>query len=328
MGLSLSEQSAEIGTDIINSLEQQKEKQITSIDNVETTEHMLQQSMRTLRGMTWSGWVYNMFNNEGKLQPASSNNRSGGDKRNQNRTSELCRGNISEGSGLESISQDTSSPNESNNKIKSQRQDQEIDNLSKSVAKLQDISMAIGETLVEHDEITDSLVNKTSDTNDYALTVTLRASQLAQRSTGSKAVLVGEYKFKTFHNNYLSVFDDTITLTPQFNRSTVFRVYVKENHLFGLQNMKTHKFLGLNLWGYVVATSTGFGKNQEIHVDLSGEKTGILFLKSNWGSGGWLKPDKDGFLRTVTTSLLDRDDRLLLTPLEITEADKKKLKNL
>ena len=56
--------------------------------------------------------------------------------------------------------------------------------------------------------------------------------------------------------------------------------------------------------------------------------TGILFLASNWGNGGWLKPDKDGLLRTVTTSMLDRDDRILLTPIELTEADYKKLKNL
>ena len=187
--------------------------------------------------------------------------------------------------------------------------------------------MSINEALTEHDEIADSLTDKLNDTNDYALAVTLRTAQMTQRTTGSKSVLLGEYKFRTIHNNYLSVFDESITLTPQFNWSTVFRVYVKENNLYALQNVKTRNFIGLNFWGNVVVKSTGFGKNQEVFIDLTA-RTGILFLASNWGNGGWLKPDKDGLLRAVTKSLVDRDDRLIMTPMELTEADYNKLKNL
>ena len=104
--------------------------------------------------------------------------------------------------------------------------------------------MSISQTLAEQDEIADSLIDKTNDANDYALSVTLRTAQMTQRSTGSKAVLVGEYKLKTIRNHYLSVFDDSITLTPQFNWSTVFRIYAKEKHLYALQNVKTRKFIG------------------------------------------------------------------------------------
>lgn len=318
VGLSLSEQSGEIGTSIINSLEQQKEKQLASTDNVEATDYMLQQSMRTLRGMTWSGWVYNMFSGEGKLKPASTTIK--------NRSREMQ---------ANSDNSQPDIPEEKQNALRKEigvnrykQQDDEVEKLSSSLSRLQNISSSIGEALVENDEITDSLTNKISDTNDYALAVTLRTAQMSQRSTGSKACLLGEYKFKTLHNNYLSVFDESITLTPQFNRSTVFRVYVKENHLYAMQNAKTLKFLGLNLWGSVVVTSTGFGKNQEMFIDLDGKMTGILFLASNWGGGGWLKPDKDGLLRAVTSSLTDREDRLLITPTPLTEADYKKLKNM
>lgn len=322
LGLSLSENSAQIGIDIINSLEQQKEKQLTSIDNVESTEYLLHQSMRTLRGMTWKGYFYNLVSNDGKLRPASTTAKMRAEQHSTAPHSHLSANENNESCPESNLI----SPKSSDLQIRKQNQDNEIEKLSSSLTKLQDVSVSIGQTLIEHDEIADSLTEKTNDANDYALSVTLRTAQMSQRSTGSKATLVGEYKFKTMHNNFLSVFDDSITLTPQFNWSTVFRVYVKENHLFALQNAKTRKFIGLNFWGSVVATSSGFGKNQEVHIDMT-SKTGILFLASNWGNGGWLKPDKDGLLRCVTSSMLDRDDRLLLTPIELTEADYKKLKN-
>jgi hypothetical protein len=305
------------------------EKQLTSIDNVESTEYLLQQSMRSLRGMTWGGYFYNLVSSEGKLAPASASasSRRGAEGTEDNR-------------GLKSTSSKTVvdsagaarnelQANEStSNGIRKQQQDSEIEKLSSSITRLQDVSVSIGQSLAEHEEIADSLTNKTNETNDYALAVTLRTAQLTQRSTASQAVLVGEFKMKTLHNNYLSVLDDSITLTPQFNWSTVFRVYSKENHLFAIQNVKTRRFLGLNFFGNVVVTSTGFGKNQEVFIDVTGgSKTGILFLASNWGNGGWLKPDKDGLLRVVSSSLLDREDRLLLTPVELTDADYKKLKN-
>lgn len=302
---------------------------MTSIDNVESTEHILQQSMRSLRGMTWGGYFYNMISNDGKLQPASTtvnSNRAQPPMSSSSITQQsepsVTDNNVKQADQTAELLQS----NSSSTHARKQQQDSQIEKLSNSITNLQDVSVSIGQTLAEHDEIADSLTNKTDDTNEYALSVTLRTAQLTQRSTGTKAVLVGEFKLKTIHNNYLSVFDESITLTPQFNWSTVFRVYTKENHLYALQNVKTRKFLGLNFWGKVVATSSGFGKNQEMHIDLTG-KTGILFLASNWGNGGWLKPDKDGLLRIVSSSLVDRDDRLLLTPMELTEADYKKLKN-
>jgi hypothetical protein len=310
------------------------EKQLTSLDNVESTEYLLQQSMRSLRGMTWGGFFYNLVSDEGKLKPASTTV----DTRHDCGTSESSHSPsvkadasvhmYSNGDGA-GVNENVFSPGykQSSTASKKEKQDQHVEQLSKSLSNLHNVSVSIGESLAEHDEIANSLTDKTNETNDYALTVTLRAAQLTQRTTGSQAVLVGEYKFKTMHNNYLSVFDESITLTPQFNWSTVFRVYSKENHLYALQNVKTRRFLGLNFFGGVVATSTGFGKNQEMFIDLTG-KTGIMFLASNWGNGGWLKPDKNGLLRAVSKSLVDRDDRLLLIPIELTDADYKKLKNL
>ena len=306
------------------------EKQLTSIDNVESTEYILQQSMRSLRGMTWGGYFYNMVSNEGKLQPATTTvNTRQSPAHNMTTSSNEQSGTSCDGGGVTRADQSAEllHTNTSATDARKQQQDSDIEKLSNSITNLQDVSVIIGQTLAEHDEIADSLTDKTNDTNEYALSVTLRTAQLTQRSTGSKAVLMGEYKLKTMHSNYLSVFDENINLTPQFNWSTVFRVYAKENHLYALQNVKTLKFLGLNFWGKVVATSTGFGKNQEMFIDLTA-KTGILLLASNWGNGGWLKPDKDGLLRVVSSSLLDRDDRLLLTPQELTEADYKKLKNM
>ena len=305
------------------------EKQLTSLDNVESTEYLLQQSMRQLRGMTWSGYFYNLVTSEGKLKPSSTTekmreqNVSTG--RSQNKFEESSE-NATDGADVNNMNNELFS-SQSATQARKQKQDSDIEKLSNSLTTLQDVSVSINEALNEHDEIADSLTDKLNDTNDYALAVTLRTAQMTQRTTGSKSVLLGEYKFRTIHNNYLSVFDESITLTPQFNWSTVFRVYVKENNLYALQNVKTRNFIGLNFWGNVVVKSTGFGKNQEVFIDLTA-RTGILFLASNWGNGGWLKPDKDGLLRAVTKSLVDRDDRLIMTPMELTEADYNKLKNL
>lgn len=309
---------------------------MTSIDNVEATDHLLQQSMRSLRGMTWGGYFYNLVSGEGKLQPASTTVRSRQGARGPDlSTGKSTTPGINVGVERSSQSEGLSQPN-TNTNTKKQQQDAEIEKLSQSITRLQGVSESIAETLEDHDEVASSLVDKVEDTSDYALTVTLRAAQMTQRTTGSKAVLVGEFKLRTLHRNFLSVFDEGITLTPQFNWSTVFRIYCKENNLYAIQNVKTRKFLGLNLWGSVVATSSGFGRNQEVHIDLKPPRgqgqeqghTGILFLNSNWGGGGWLRPDKDGVLRAVTSSLLDREDRLLVAPLPLQEEDYRRLKNM
>lgn len=290
--------------------------------------------MRSLRGMTWGGFFYNLVSDEGKLQPTATTvsttrrvNESTTEGSKDDSTISAAGGVVSQVNAPVAAPAVAAGTTSSATAIRKQQQDRHVEDLSKSLANLHGISVSIGESLAEHDEITNSLTSKTEETNDYALSVTLRAAQLTQRSTGSQAVLMGEFKLKTMHNNFLSVFDETVTLTPQFNWSTVFRIYCKENNLFAMQNVKTRRFLGLNFFGKVVVTSTGFGKNQEIFIDTKA-KTGILFLASNWGNGGWLRPDKDGVLCTVTKSLLDREDRLLVTPLELTDADYMKLKNM
>ena len=120
----------------------------------------------------------------------------------------------------------------------------------------------------------------------------LRSSQLTQRAKKSSEVFIGNYCFyETITNRYLVVSGSNLILSSIFDRSALFRVYSKESNLIGIQSLLTLCYIGINIWGKVVVTSSTFGSYEETYIDLDGYKgfLGILFLASNWGGGGWLQ---------------------------------------
>jgi hypothetical protein len=62
------------------------------------------------------------------------------------------------------------------------------------------------------------------------------------------------------------------------------------------------------MWGTIKCAGLTFGKQEECHLDLGGEETGLLFLAKNWRSGGWLKPNSnnDQIFSSASNNILDK----------------------
>lgn len=172
------------------------------------------------------------------------------------------------------------------------QQEEELMKLSGTLHHLEHISLEINKSLQTQNELTTELEEKTQQVNEIALATILRSSQLTQRAKKSLEMFLGDYSLfdeKTGH--YLSVHGTNLILSSLFDRSSLFRMYVKESHLIGIQSHLTLRYLGINLFGKVCVTSNTFGSYEETFIDLDNckDSQGILFLASNWGGGGWLQ---------------------------------------
>mmetsp|Transcript_13491 Transcript_13491/g.20278 ORF Transcript_13491/g.20278 Transcript_13491/m.20278 type:complete len:347 (+) Transcript_13491:73-1113(+) len=277
-GQASAEDSLNIGRGILGTLSEQNEKQLASADNVETTEYVLQRSMRVLRGMTWSGMFYNMVTKESEPTKTISHTH----RQHPNITDTVDvrehyqnRRELLDGTGNTS-----------------RTCDEEMERLAGSVQKLEDVSLTINRSLQAQAQLADDLTEKTEDVNNAMLATLLRTAQLTQRAKKTSEVEIGIFYFQQMGSNqYLCVNGTQVVLCDRFDRSAIFRVFSKESHLMGLQNMKTFKFLGINMWGSVTASSAVFGTYEETFIDLDGFRRtpGIFFLAPNWGGGGWLQ---------------------------------------
>lgn len=286
------------------------EQQLNTANNIETTEHALEKSMRILRGMTWSGMFYNMTTPESKPLPtiASKHQRDIYSSNPNMLKYKTERNELFEGTTQKSVD-----PHED-----------ELLKLSGTLNHLENISLEINKSLVTQNELTTELEDKTNQVNDIALATILRSAQLTQRAKKSLEMYLGDYSlFDEGTSQYLSVHGTSLILSTLFDRSSLFRVYVKESHLIGIQSHLTLRYLGINMFGTVCVSSTHFGSYEETFLDLDNCRgsQGILFLASNWGGGGWLQygdpidpntPSKGVFCTSVTKSISDTTKKVQL----------------
>lgn len=282
------------------------EQLASSEDNVESNEYILQRSMRKLRGMTWSGMFYNMFTSEPPLPDV----RGRGLQNNFDPGSYYSAGPtlVEQQQQLGMVSSVTSQ--------QKTEQDAELEAILRSVQRLHGIGVEMGIALDAHNSTLDRLSCKLEQANEHTLAVLLKTSQLNQRARKTPATYQCPLTFiEVLSGSYLQANDDLLQLAPPssaLDRSMVFHYFTKEEHLYGLQNAKTLRFIGISLWGSVKVASTAFGSYEEVYIDIvSGRQpqgTGILLLSSNWGGGGWLKVDEKGALVTVSRSITDTQD--------------------
>jgi hypothetical protein len=166
----------------------------------------------------------------------------------------------------------------------------------------------------------DKIEEKTEKTLDKTLAVTLRASQITQRTKRKTSQFIGVFQFiDTYTNLFLSCDSDLVKLTSDINRSTFFNLFVKEDNIVGLQNVKTLKFIGCSILGKIIASSTVFGKLEECYINFENNVSGIFVLFRNWGGGGWLKfsidwnGNRNNFetLVETTSNITDKKDSVV-----------------
>lgn len=306
----LSADSIDIGRQTLESLAVQNEVLQSSEDTIEANEYVIQKSMRVLRGMTWSGTIYNLFTPDPTLQKVES--------------SDLKINSISEGQ----VCREDSDIQETNNPL-----DSDLKEISANLSELTEIGVMIGTNLQIQNKSLDRISQKAAIITDASLAVTLKASQLLNKNNRKRPDHIGRFQFmETTKSMWLSVreLDGTIELLPIYERSqrcTQFDCFVKEENIFCMMNCKTLKCIGTTWLGAIRALGNRFGRQEECFISLSLSQqedlsegateaeieTGILFLAANGGSGGWLKAPKDGqtTLTQVTKSVVDRKDIIL-----------------
>jgi hypothetical protein len=276
-------------------------------DTIEANEYNLQKALTVLRGMTWTGMIYNIFAKEsppsdvlGKQHDTLSGKRP---------ALETSVNEKAFTSRVESI------PNDGDD-------EKIMNNLLSAVTELHDIGVQIGEQIDQQNTAIDRIEEKTLRVTDQTLAVTLKASQLTQRASNSNDGLIGTYQFIDQVSGYfLSVSNADLLLVPKEDLSTHFFCFLKENTIYGMQNAKTLKYLCSTVWGPIKSSGTSFGRREECHLSLSGDVTGIYFLQTNWGTGGWLKGSVPAdstngaiSLNTVTSNISDKVGVLLFKP--------------
>lgn len=285
-----SEEAMEHGRRALNSLASQGEILQQTEDTVEANEYTLDKSMKVLRGMTWSGMFYNAFNSDPERKDVKGNQApSGGAGSTQTSSSSSRTSSIF---GFSGSATGGAAANKSELLSGSSQADQEpeLAGLSRNIDELLSMSHVLGDQIEQQHQTLARIEDKSTRVHDKTLAVTLKSSQLSERSTGAPAQLLGTYQFvEAGTAKYLAVVGEDIVWLRQPDRSTFFNCFLKANNIVGVQNDKTLKYLGVTIWGTVRASGNYFGKSEECYVELDGRPTGLAFLACNWGGGGWLK---------------------------------------
>ena len=154
-------------------------------DTLEANEHIVDKAMKTVRGMTWTGMFYNMISADRQSNVSHRDDPTTGRK--TNTTSTTPSSSSSSSSSVQrhpneqlmgiSSSSSSSSSSLSNDK-------KELDMLLTSVTQLHDISLSLGQKIEQQNATLERMEEKAIRVNDQTLAVTLKASQLTQRSSG------------------------------------------------------------------------------------------------------------------------------------------------
>lgn len=275
--------------------------------------------MTLLRGMTWSGVIYNLFSKEETpLDVVGRQERSAAIEHSMEFKQEVS---IDE---EELFSRKKHSSSELT-------EEEMLSKLIFSVTELCDIGVHMGIQIEQQNKMMDRIEEKAIRVTDETLAVTLGSAHLTQKLTNSNDGFLGTYQFiDEVSGCYLSVDKTDLVLVSKEDISTLFFVYEKQCALYGLQNAKTLKYLCSTPWGPIKASGNFYGKREECHLFLNGDQKGIYFLQAHWGAGGWLKrtltPNssnaKNGILNSVTLNLSDRNDILSLEAVLVGRTEK------
>ena len=310
--LIIAEETKVVGLTTVEKLNVQEETLRYAEDTLESNEYMVQKAMKTLRGMTWGGMLYNVFvgdpkpRQDGPTTMISSNAVTVDPPTG-------CAGHAPDLSG-------STPPQLLGNRPHVDQEKKDLDQLLASVTQLHDISVTMGRKIEQQHATLDRMENKADQVHDHTLAVTLKASQFTQRSSGAREEFVGYYQFVEDESHaLLSVnADGLLVLINTPDRSTLFKCYLKSGTLYALQSDKSLRYVSSTVWGPVRAVSTSFGKREECHITSLSENspTGIFYPCTNWGAGGWLKHPKEGqfYLDSVTKNMADKENMVMLWP--------------
>ena len=314
-------QSIGYGNATIEELDRQNETFRSIEQNLDSQEEIVNQSLRKLRGMTWSGTFYNVFSDVASTisstisspaveQPAKSSS-----VLNESQISTESTQNLSE-------KRENTNTNTNSTTIQSE-EDKMLEDIANAASVLKQLGLTMGKQLEDQNQQLENIEQRTDQVHDKTLAVSIRASQLTQKHS-KKDRYIGCFQFmNTSNSSLLCVDGDNLALTDSADPSTIFRVILRQDTIVGLQSEKTGKFVGITMWGSIAVSGNYFGSQEECFLELTGNQTGILFIAKNWGAGGWLKAPVSSdssvpastspvLLQETTKSADDRENRMII----------------
>lgn len=262
----------------IEELENQNETLNSVEKHLDDQEEIIDQSLRKIRGMTWSGAFYNAYSDvvssiSSVASPISTGSNNG---QSEKRSDPIP-------TPYEQKLFEKPPP------VEMSEEDKLLDDISNAAAVLKQMGLSMGQQLVDQNEHLEKIEKKTDLVNDKTLAVSIKASQLTQKES-KKDRYHGTFQFMNVSNSFLLCANgDNLELTNSADPSTLFQVILRQDTIVGLRNERTGKYVGITMWGSIAVSGNYFGSQEECFMELTGNDTGILFIAKNWGAGGWLK---------------------------------------
>jgi hypothetical protein len=320
-----------VGDATIQELQQQSETLQSTEELLEENEELVKQSLRVLRGMTWSGSLYNVYSDISSIFSGPGHHSE--IELHQEKTCEerlptpLYRSQKLPSQNAQQLWQPTSSSSSSQAlepTTVGSDEDVILTELAGAIDSLKSMGIIMGEQLQQQNSQIDRIDTKADLVHDKTLAVSIKASKLGRSSQPNAGVYIGTYQFLATSNLFmLAAKGDNLVLTTSADLTTLFKCYVRQNTIISLQNEVTGKYVGCTMWGTVAVSGEYFGSHEECYIDLDGKESGLMFVARNWGSGGWLKlgePIPDDFatpvvehhiiVSTTTSNMEDRTDMI------------------
>lgn len=335
----------QFGIKTANLLVEQEEKLNSIEDNLDSQEKDVDRSLYLLRGMTWSGAIYNGFSvlvdsvkNTSSTIVHNAFNNQATEEQSVSRVDQSNEGNKDELFGS------TKNYAQSENN----EEEQMLANISSHLENIKQLGLNINENLCSQSEKIESITDQSDRIQDKTLQATFKATKLSNKysssSSNNNLTYVGSFLLMTpegllaVPEKSESSFYTYLSIEDSVSAKTVFRIFTKNhNHsnIYGIQSANNNKFIGLNIFGHIIIDSDICGSQEELFIDYTGKNTGLLFYAKNWGSGAWLKtPTKHTTLITETeqsrtsyefTTTRDISDKQEMLTIVATKVDERKI---
>ncbi|KAJ0395346.1 hypothetical protein ATCC90586_007778 [Pythium insidiosum] len=329
-------ESMQIARETAHTLSMQSEQLARTEREVEDAQLAVDMSKRVLRGMTWSGWLYNAVTSAPQLDKATPAPAGDGvapsGKPNAapiamgficpeckvvfQRAEELAAHygvahdrpprDAPSGRGAASLAPAQAQGRQAaGQSMRDDRHDAFLRDLEPQLAELKEASRALGHALDTQNHQLDRIDTRIDTLNDGMKRVSVQAKKMA----GQKLRVVFRFRcaFQEVETRkFLRDVDGEAVLGAEvLSEGCTFRAYTlgEDTEIWGFQSERTSFFLGVNRLGYLKIRGGDLQSYEQFFIDHGKATTGLFCMASYFGLGGWVVRKDDTRLSIVRGSV-------------------------
>ncbi|GLE00008.1 hypothetical protein PINS_up008735 [Pythium insidiosum] len=279
---------------------------------VEDAQHAVDMSKRVLRGMTWSGWLYNAVTSAPLLDKATTATQGSDANANRRSAAPIAMGFICPECKVVFQTADelathygVAHDDHHQQQQRRDRHDAFLRELEPQLAELKEASRALGHALDTQNHQLDRIDTRIDTLNDGMKRVSVQAKKMA----GQKLRVVFRFRcaFQEIETRkFLRDVDGEAVLGADvLSEGCTFRAYTlgEDTEIWGFQSERTSFFMGVNRLGYLKIRGADLQSYEQFFID-QGKATTVLFcVASYFGLGGWVVRKDDTKLSIVRGSV-------------------------